>query len=309
MKLFKKLMKTYKKSTFWFKFITFLIGLLILTILINKFTPINEGFSQKQKFLLKTNDDLYDDFTAEIYDDLLFDSRKIDFQIKEIKRNTKLNKKSLVLDIGSGTGHHVRALNNDNIKTIGLDKSKSMVEFSKSKYPKMKFIHGSALTSSLFDMGTFSHITSFTFTPYYIKDKLTFFRNCYDWLKPGGYLIVHLVDRERFDPIINAADPLHMVSPQKHAKKRITSSIVKFKDFQYKAKFKLESDKNIATFEEKFIDDGTGNVRKHVHTLYMPKQNHILALAKNIGFKLKGSIDMVMARYEHQYLYILEKPR
>ena len=100
-----------------------------------------------------------------------------------------------------------------------------------------------------------------------------------------------------------------MVSPQKHAKKRITSSVVKFKDFQYKANFKLESEKNIAKFEEKFIDDGTGHVRKHIHTLYMPKQNHILSLAKNIGFKLKGSIDMVMAQYEYQYLYILEKSR
>ena len=170
MKILKKLMKTYKKSTFWFKLISLLIGLLIVTILINKFTPISEGFSQKEKFLLKKNDNLYDDFTAEIYDDLLFDARKIDFQIKEIKLATKLNKQSLVLDIGSGTGHHVRVLNNDGIKTIGLDKSKSMVEFSKSKYPKMKFIQGNALTSSLFDMGTFSHITAFTFTPYYIKE-------------------------------------------------------------------------------------------------------------------------------------------
>ncbi len=309
MKILKKFMRTYKKSTFWFKLISLLIGLLIITILVNKLTPISEGFSQKEKFVLKTNDNLYDDFTAEIYDDLLFDARKNDFEIKEIKRATKLNKKSYVLDVGSGTGHHVRMLNNDNIRTIGLDKSKSMVQFSKSKYPKMKFIHGDVLTSSLFDIGTFSHITSFCFTIYYIKDKLTYFRNCYDWLKPGGYLIVHLVDRERFDPIINAADPLHMISPQKHAKKRITNSIVKFKDLQYKANFKLHSEKNIAKFEETFIDDGTNNIRKHVHTLYMPKQSYILSLAKNVGFKLKGSIDMVLAQHEYQYLYILQKSR
>ena len=90
----------------------------------------------------------------------MFDSKNA-YQIKEITKVTKLNKNSLVLDVGSGTGHHVRMLNNDNIKTIGLDKSKAMVEFSKSKYPKMKFIHGDVLTTSLFDLSTFSHITSF----------------------------------------------------------------------------------------------------------------------------------------------------
>ncbi len=309
MKIFKKLMKAYKKSTIWFKLIALLVGLLIITILVNKITPLSEGFTQKEKFVLKTNDNLYDSFTAEIYDDLMFDSAKNSYEIREITKLTKLNKNSLVLDVGSGTGHHVRMLNNDNIKTIGLDKSKAMVEFSKSKYPRMKFIHGDVLTTSLFDLSTFSHITSFCFTTYYIKDKLTYFRNCYDWLKPGGYMIVHLVDRERFDPILNAADPLYMVSPQKHAKKRITNSVVKFKDFQYKANFKLNNEKDIATFEEKFIDDGTEKVRKHVHTLYMPTQKYILSLAKNIGFNLKGSIDMVHAQYEYQYLYILQKPQ
>ena len=49
MKIFKKLMKIYKKSTIWFKLITLLIGVLIITILVNKITPVTEGFSQKEK--------------------------------------------------------------------------------------------------------------------------------------------------------------------------------------------------------------------------------------------------------------------
>ena len=43
-----------------------------------------------------------------------------------------------------------------------------------------------------------------------------------DWLMPGGYLIVHLVDRESFDPILPPGNPLYVVSPQKYAKERIT---------------------------------------------------------------------------------------
>ena len=81
--------------------ITLLIGVLIITILVNKITPVTEGFSQKEKFVLKTNDDLYDSFSAEIYDDLMFDSAKNAYQIKEITKVTKLNKNSLVLVLGS----------------------------------------------------------------------------------------------------------------------------------------------------------------------------------------------------------------
>ena len=36
--------------------------------------------------------------------------------------------------------------------------------------------------------------------------------NCYDWLKPGGKMILHLVNRDKFDPILNAGDPLIVVS-------------------------------------------------------------------------------------------------
>ena len=90
MKIFKKLMKAYKKSTIWFKLIALLVGLLIITILVNKITPLNEGFTQKEKFVLKTNDNLYDSFTAEIYDDLMFDSAKNAYEIREITKLTKL---------------------------------------------------------------------------------------------------------------------------------------------------------------------------------------------------------------------------
>ena len=37
----------------------------------------------------------------------------------------------------------------------------------------------------------------------------------YDWLKLGGKLVIHLVNKELFDPILQAADPLLLVSPQK----------------------------------------------------------------------------------------------
>ena len=40
----------------------------------------------------------------------------------------------------------------------------------------------------------------------------------------------------------------------------------------------------------------------------MPTQKKILALAKQLGFILKGKADLVNVQYEYQYLYFLYKP-
>jgi len=100
-----------------------------------------------------------------------------------------------------------------------------------------------------------------------------------------------------------------LVSAQKYAQNRITSSLVKFRDFQYKADFKMYSDKNMAMFSETMTDDATGNVRQNEHIFYMPPQKRILSLAKQVGFKVLGNIDMVSCQYEYQYIYILQKPK
>ena len=124
-------------------------------------------------------------------------------------------------------------------------------------------------------------------------------------MKPGGVLMVHLVDRDKFDPILNTADPLTLTSPQKHAEKRITNSVIKFKEFLYKADFKY-NDTDISHFIEKFKDDATGHVRKHDRTIYMEKRNQIIKMAKNVGFISHTSIHMVR-QYENQYLHVFYK--
>ena len=124
---------------------------------------------------------------------------------------------------------------------------------------------------------------------------------------PDGYLIVGLVDRERFDPMLPSANPF-AVSLQKHAKKRITTSKIKFNKFDYSSNFKPDGDKK-AIFEEKFEFKGEaqGPVRKQEHTLYMESNDEILSLAQDVGFIFVGKIDLVNIGYEHQYLYVLKK--
>ena len=49
-----------------------------------------------------------------------------------------------------------------------------------------------------------------------------------------------------------------------------------FKDYSYKADFKLQKHKNMAIFDEKFKSEKSGHVRENQHTMYMEKQKEIV---------------------------------
>ena len=308
LRFFKKTQSNFNKLNRWTKLALLFAVILIILMVTNKIVPCQEGFSQNKKFVVKKGDEIYDNFYCSIYDDLVYDMNKNKFEIQEILRIVKPNKNSKLLDVGCGKGHDVNLYNKKGLNDEALDKSDSMIKQAKKMYPDSNFKKGDALESMTFQSQSFSHINCLYFTIYYIENKRQFFKNAYDWLKPGGYLMLHLVNRNMFDPILNAADPLHLVSAQKHAKKRITNSIVKFKDFQYKANFTLRKEENKANFDETIKDDKTGNVRQNNHVLHMDTQKNILGIAKNTGFILHGKIDMVMCQYEYQYIYILQKP-
>jgi SAM-dependent methyltransferase len=182
-----------------------------------------------------------------------------------------------------------------------------MIQKAKESYPEGNFMVGDAVDNGIFKMDSLTHIICMYFAVYYIKDKDRFFQNCIYWLKPGGYLILHLVDRETFDPILPPGNPLYIVSPQKYAKERITDTKVTFEDFVYTSKFNLEKEKDIATFDEKFkFNDG--KVRKQQQVLYMEDTSTIVNQAQNAGFILQSKADMVKCGYESQYLYVFVKP-
>lgn len=307
-RFFKQIYRHFMKQSIWTKTSIIMACILIILMIVNKSAVYKEGFVQREKYILKEGSQIYDGFYSSIYDELVYDNVKNDFEVGELKRLVKPTQRSRVLDIGSGNGHHVKLMQTSGYNVEGVDKSDAMVKYAKKKYPGCKFKKGNALETMLYPSNSFTTITCFYFTIYYINDKQQFLKNCYNWLKPGGYLVLHLVNRDNFDPILNSADPLHLVSAQKYAKKRITNSLVKFKDFQYKANFALDKSKNLAEFDETFKDDTSGHVRQNKHTLYMETQKHILSIAKNIGFILQGKIDMVTTQYQYQYLYLLYKP-
>jgi ubiquinone/menaquinone biosynthesis C-methylase UbiE len=227
--------------------------------------------------------------------------------------HTRPDEQSVVLDIGSGTGHHVSSLKAHGYDAVGVDLSPSMVKKAQKTYPDLKFQVGDVLNAGTFHEESFTHITCFYFTLYYIQHKQVFFDNCMRWLTPGGFLAVHIVNRDKFDPIIPAGNPFNIVSPQKYANKRITTTTVKFDEFEYKSNFVMketieqEGDPNVL-MKETFKNNKNGNVRQNEHKLYMLTQAEILDIAKASGFIIDSKIDMVDCQYDSQYIYILQKP-
>ena len=308
-----KLWSIYNKTSIWCKILIFISLYLICLYLFDLFGLTNnikmtEGFEQQDKFLIKTGPEIYDTFYADIYDYLVFNNLKDDYEIGYVLNNTSPSSKSHILDIGCGTGHHVASLGSKNLNVLGIDISPSMINKAKENFPNYNFQIGDATNSELFKTNTFTHILCMYFTFYYIKDRMTFLQNCFNWLTPGGYFIVHLVDRDKFDPILPPGNPLMYVSPQRYAKKRITSTKVKFHDFAYNADFRLDTHNNKANFIERFKDDSTGKIRKHEHILYMQDLNVIIEDIQSVGFFLESKADLLHCQYEYQYLYIFIKP-
>lgn len=311
MNLIKSLSNTYKKMSNWGKVLIFVVLFLIVYMLFKNETDKKEGFSiTTDEFTFKDGkSQIYDDFYVNIYDQLLYNDVKNEYEIKQIVNNTKPDEKSIILDIGSGTGHHVAALADQNFKVMGVDRSQDMVNKAKEMYPTLDFMQGDVNNAMTFQPQSFTHILCLYFTIYYLPDKLQFFRNCLNWLMGGGYLVIHLVDKYMFDTMIPPANPLLLLTPQRYAENRITKSKVTFDEFQYLSNFEMNENDNTAKFVESFKNKKSGKVfRKQEHDLYMEPYKEILAMAKDAGFIVQGKVDLLQSGYEYQYLFVLVKP-
>ena len=185
---------------------TLILAIILLLLLIYRSLQPktnSEGFQQKEPFVMKRNEDTMDMFYAELYDSLHDVSRRADSELIHIINTTSPStNQSVFLDVGSGTGYVVNELAEAGYTAYGIDKSKAMVEYAQSMYPDIEVLNGDILEPMSFEKGTFTHVLCTYFTIYNFRDKKQFFRNCYHWMQPGGYLILHLVDKDNFERII-----------------------------------------------------------------------------------------------------------
>jgi SAM-dependent methyltransferase len=259
------------------------------------------------------NDELYDSFYASVYDQLTQGSVRTQAEIGLIlhewtKRGDDL-KTFEVLDAGCGTGIATCSLAKIGAKrVVGLDKSQAMIVRAKTKTlqqttltPEQKDViqwrHADLIDPSAAAGGEFTHALLLYFTIYYFADKEALFRNLHFWVKPGGKLVVHVVNKHKFDPMLESAAPWLGFSLQKYSKERITKSEVVFNKFKYAAEFDLQDP--AAEFRETFRFED--KVRRQKHAFRMEDMNKIVGYAKVAGWDYAGYTDLTPVGAEYMY--------
>ncbi len=97
MKIVKSITNCYNKLSNFGKVLIFIALLLIIIVFFRSITPIKEGLIENTKFLFKQGTAVYDDFYADIYDYLVFNVIKNDYEVGVILNSTQPNSKKLML--------------------------------------------------------------------------------------------------------------------------------------------------------------------------------------------------------------------
>jgi SAM-dependent methyltransferase len=315
-----------------FLFILFLLTCLhyIALVLYDKVTRekttiyVEEGFvdpiGTTDRYL--ENDELYDTFYASIYDQLAQGAVRTQGEIGLLlhewtSRGGLPVEKMKILDAGSGTGIASAAFAKMNVsKVIGVDKSAAMIEraekvtipastLTEQQQQAIEFRNTDLLNPSALSAAEVTHAVMFYFVPYQVKDLEAVLRNMYVWIAPGGKLAIEVVNKHKFDPMLEAAAPWMAFSLQKYSDKRITKSSISFNKFTYEGEFDLQDPG--AEFRETFrFKDG--QVRRQRHRFHMPDISDIVKLGATCGFQYDKYIDLTPIGFEYAYLLCFTHP-
>lgn len=280
-------------------------------------TTANSATESKYEWL--GNDDLFDDFYASVFTKLTLNENLIQAEaaicMEEFTKNTPKDQ-LIILDAGCGIGIGTAAIAKLGANTVvGIDKSQAMI-----RYAKGTTLPGTTLTDTQkqdvefrqFDLmgpgaaqaAEFTDAVLLYFTLYYFRDLDALFRNLHLWVKPGGTLAVEVVNKYKFEPVLDSSNPWIGFSPQKYTKERLTKSKVVFDKFDYEAEFNLDDPR--AEFRETFrFKDGS--VRRQKHTLYMPSMPDIIKKAQSNGWSYTKYVDLMPMSFPYGYLLFFKR--
>jgi len=303
------------------------MGMILQERLMNPYAQISasEGFENEEeiagsypdsKGMVRwlENDELYDSFYASVYDHLTQGSVRTQAEIGLIlhewtKRGDDIKDFS-VLDAGCGTGIACVSLAKMNVKSVvGVDKSAAMITQSKTRTlpqttladeqkEKIEWRTADLIDPSSSAGGEYTHAMLLYFTIYYFADKETIFRNLFFWVKPGGKLVIHVVNKHKFDPMLESSSPWLGFSLQKYSKERITRSEVVFNKFKYVGEFDLHDP--AAEFRETMRFNNK-MVRRQRHTFRMEDMKEIVGMATAAGWEYVGNVDLTPVSFEYAF--------
>lgn len=276
--------------------------------------------SEQTSIIWFENEELYDEFYASVYDSLTQLAgrypQEVTLIIHQWKKTTTVDTMD-VLDCGCGTGIASIFFAKQNVNSVvGLDISKAMIRrannttlvganLTRAQKESITYQVGNMQIESTFTAGQFSHAVLLFFTVYYSNDPVGLFKNLFFWIRPGGCLAIEVVNKYKFDPLLEAASPFFGLSVQKYSKKRVTKSKVEFDKFSYEAEFDLQDP--TAEFREVFRFKDK-SIRRQRHTMNMRDIKDIVDLAASTGWKYTGFVDLLTAGFEYAYVLLFTHP-
>jgi ubiquinone/menaquinone biosynthesis C-methylase UbiE len=310
------------------------IVLLIITSILGYFykskedEDIKEDFTDitnERKVVRKTPREIYDAFYSHVYDELFLNKTKNEFEIYNIEAYTikepkykavYKNEEIRFLDLGCGTGKHLEILLKKKYHCDGIDISPDMLEIAKKSISKQplatntKLIQGDfTQDDTLFSYRRYTHVLCLFFTIYYVKDVEKLMKNIYESLKQGGYMCLNLVNKKKFDPILEKSSKLiPLFNPQRHSKERVTKTKLVFKKFDYIADWKFEDNNMNVEFREQFVfKKPERKLIVNEHNFYMRNIPYYTMMAKKLGFELVKIIDLIPVSHDNSYIYLFRK--
>jgi len=263
----------------------------------------------------KNDADIYDETYADIYD-MLWNSNEMkkyeQVSIQDISLADRPVKSVKVLDMCCGTAPLAPFFKELGVDYTGVDTSEAMIAKARQGCPQAKFNKGDVSLPQLYSPKTFSHCILLGFSIYMFQNPKIISDNAYQWLQPGGYFIVHLVDPDKYDPLHDLSSPFAAFSLQKYNLERQTESTVFFDKFKYNGKLVKKNDEDDASYEETltYYDPAENRgikYRENILSLNMPSKERMMDIIKTSGFTHVENVDLVRCGKEYQYICYFTK--
>ena len=274
-----------------FIFIILLIYLFFIAQKKESFDNIDENTINDNKYFKSYSNyiEIYDDFYTFYYDDIYFNNEYYNNMSKIFIKyiNSVYNNH---LCIGIKHGGHINELLKNNIPTLSISKSNSIINKCNFNYKSnnYKYYDGYNMNPYLFNDNEFTHISIIDNEIYYYENIIPLINNCYKWLIHKGYFFIQCYSN------IN------------NFKSNINNNQIKnnfLLKYNYSNEFKTFNDNKSFYFIEKIKQKN--KTRTNIHNLYFQDEKYILNICNNIGFDLLNKLQL----NKYQYLLVFKKNR
>jgi ubiquinone/menaquinone biosynthesis C-methylase UbiE len=274
-----------------------------------------EGFENEGSQTFEDAEEIYNDVYSSIYDLLWNPQDMLKYEqvsMQDISLADWNTKNVHVLDMACGTGPHAQFFKQLGVDYTGVDLSESMLKKARENTPSGKFQKGDITQVHLFPQKSMTHCVLTGFSIYQFLNPKLISDNAYQWLQPGGFFVVHLVDPDKYDPIHNLSSPFAAFSLQKYAFERQTESSVFFDKFKYSGKLLKQKNEDEALYEETLSyydkqDNGGTKYTVNKHHWNMPSKERLIDIFKTSGFRHVENVDLVRCSKEYQFICYFTK--